>query len=70
MAEGVVKKERFCEVRKAEVTVTEVYGFHGSGACPVSSALAELHCSAEWECRQSGRYAECRLWEDYEKIFG
>ena len=70
MGEGEVKRERFCSALDRTITVIEVYGFQGSGACPVSSALVELLCDGERECRQTGRYQDCTLWDDYEGIFG
>ena len=51
---------------QATVKVTEVYAFHSSGACPVSYDLLRLTCECEADCRASGLYASCRLWDDYE----
>ena len=70
MTEGEVKREYYCAALERSVAVVEVYGFHGSGACPVSSALTELHCDGESECRKRSLYQSCRLWDEYEQVPG
>ena len=68
--EGLVKRGRFCGALGREVTVIEAYSFHGSGACPVGSALSDLSCDGEPECRKKGLYRGCDLWEEYRDFFG
>ena len=66
MSQGSHEVEKFYPVIQATVKVTEVYAFHSSGACPVSYDLLRLTCEREADCRASGRYAECRLGDDYD----
>lgn len=66
MSHGSHEVEKFCPLVQETVKVTEVYSFQSSGACPVSHHLLRLTCERETECRASGLYASCRLWEDYE----
>jgi hypothetical protein len=68
-SEGTVKKKRRCPALDRSVTVVEVYVFQSSGACPVTSALTDLQCDGESECRKRALYKDCDLWDEYKVLF-